>query len=321
MCYSAQVIADYRKFKRQHGAIMDLHEWYRLFHRRGEEIMAVKIPKGVELAFADAVEGQEAEIRALIDQFNATEATRVQQEMFLQRARLVEAERKLATKPTKKAAEDQRIATDKISKAIARLDDLRRTDLKDRDERIYPQVYAPVMVWEDGRRVIKPMRYQCRMEGKPADWDRRYPGTYNARRDNLEGFWKDSFGYRHGVIEISAFFENVNRHRAEGRELAPGEDVENLVLEFKPQGMDTMLVACLWSHWKGRDGEPDLLSFALITDEPPPEVQAAGHDRCPIPIKPENLDAWLNPDPKNLRALYEILDDRPRPYYEHRLAA
>ena len=68
-------------------------------------------------------------------------------------------------------------------------------------------------------------------------------------------------------------------------------------------------------------GEPDLLSFAAITDDPPPEIAAAGHDRCIIPIKAENVAAWLNPDPKYLTAQYAILDDRERPYYEHRLAA
>lgn len=77
---------------------------------------------------------------------------------------------------------------------------------------------------------------------------------------------------------------------------------------------------CLWSRWTA-PGEPDLLSFAAITDEPPPEIAAAGHDRCIIPIKPENVDAWLNPDRSNLEAMYAILDDRDRPYYEHRLAA
>lgn len=63
-----------------------------------------------------------------------------------------------------------------------------------------------------------------------------------------------------------------------------------------------------------------MLSFAAITDEPPPEVAAAGHDRCIVPIKPENIDSWLRPDPKNLVAQYAILEDRARPY-EHRLAA
>lgn len=118
----------------------------------------------------------------------------------------------------------------------------------------------------------------------------------------------------------SAFYENVNRHRMEGRELAPGEALENVVLEFRPRSTHDMLVACLWSRWTA-PGEPELLSFAAITDEPPPEVAAAGHDRCIIPIRPEHVDAWLSPDPSNLRALYDILDDRERPYYEHRLAA
>jgi putative SOS response-associated peptidase YedK len=60
---------------------------------------------------------------------------------------------------------------------------------------------------------------------------------------------------------------------------------------------------------------------ASASSEPPPEVAAAGHDQCVIPIKPEHIDAWLNPNPANLKALYEILDDRERPYYENRLAA
>jgi putative SOS response-associated peptidase YedK len=68
-------------------------------------------------------------------------------------------------------------------------------------------------------------------------------------------------------------------------------------------------------------GEPDLLSIAAITDEPPPEVAAAGHDRCIVPIKPENIDAWLNPDASDLATMYALFDDRDRPYYEHRLAA
>jgi putative SOS response-associated peptidase YedK len=178
------------------------------------------------------------------------------------------------------------------------------------------------MVWEDGKRVVKPMRYQCRAAGKPVSYDRDYNGTYNARRDNLEGFWRGQFGVSHGLIIADAFFENVWKHAAEGCQLAPGEKEENAVIEFRPNTGEGMLLACLWSRWTDRSGkDPDLLSFALITDDPPPEVMAAGHDRCPIPIKEEHIDAWLNPDFGNLAAQYAILDDRERPYFEHRLAA
>jgi hypothetical protein len=64
------------------------------------------------------------------------------------------------------------------------------------------------------------MRYQCRPQGKPVFYDTKFPGTYNARRDSLGGFWKDLFGYSHGIMVVTAFFENVSLHRMEGRELA-----------------------------------------------------------------------------------------------------
>lgn len=48
------------------------------------------------------------------------------------------AERKLATKETKAALNDQRIATNKIDKAKRDLEDLNRTEPKERDTRFFP---------------------------------------------------------------------------------------------------------------------------------------------------------------------------------------
>ena len=320
MCYSAQVRADHRTYVRLFGADISISEFVEIFYNRLQPGSKLKIPKGMELAFAEPRTPEEGEIKKLIDAYNAEHATKLEQELFEQRKRLVDSERKLQEKPTKAASESQRIATAKIARARGNLTDLRRTEVKDRDSRIFPLVYAPVMVVKDGKKVVLPMRYQCRPEGKPASYDVEFSGTYNARRDNLERFWKRQFGYTHGILLVNAFYENVNRHKMEGRELSPDEKVENVVLEFRPQPTQDMLVACLWSRWTA-DGQPDLLSFAAITDEPPAEIAAAGHDRCIIPIRPENVDAWLNPDPKNLKEQYAILDDRERPYYEHLLAA
>lgn len=319
MCYSAQVWADYKRYVRDFGALLSIKEFFDLFWRRNGD-PTVKIPKGMESPFLNPTDDEAAKVKSLIDEFAAKQATKFEQELFKQRKRLADAERVLASKPTKAASESQRIATSKIESTQGRLADLRRVEPLNRDARIFPGNYAPLMVMEDGQRVIKPMRYQCRPAGKPAFYDTKFPGTYNARRDNLEGFWKDLFGFSHGLMVVNAFYENVNRHRVEGRELAEGEEVANRILEFRPRPTQNMLVACLWSRWSA-PGEPDLLSFAAITDEPPPEVSAAGHDRCIIPIKPQHIDAWLNPDRKNLAAQYAILDDRERPYYEHQLAA
>jgi putative SOS response-associated peptidase YedK len=309
MCYSAQIKADYTRFVRTFGARISIRDFFDIYWRRAREDAKLKIPKVMDAMFAASSDEHEREIAALIDEYNTAEAARVEQELFKQRKRLADAERTLATKTTKGATASKRIATDKVEWCLGKLAALRRTDPADEDARIFPGWYAPVIVLDQGQRVVKPMRYQCRPAGKPSFYDTKFPGTYNARRDNLDGgFWKGVFGHSHGILVVSRFFENVQR------------DGKNVVLEFNPRTGEDMLVACLWSRWTA-PGEPDLLSFAAITDEPPAEVAAAGHDRCIVPIKPEHVHAWLNPDPKNLAALYAILDDRERPYYEHRLAA
>lgn len=226
----------------------------------------------------------------------------------------------MTIKETKKALEDRRIATYKTAWHLDKIADLKRTTLRPSDARIFPFWYAPVVVWEDGHYTIKPMRYHCCPNGKPASYDKRFDGLYNARRDNLEGFWKHLFGRQHGFFLVPSFYENVARHDFEKRALRPGEKPENLILHFRPNPPTDMALACVWDRWQS-PGESDLYSFAAITDEPPPEVAATGHNRCVIPLKAANLRAWLQPEKIDLADLYRLLDDRDRPYYEHQLAA
>ncbi len=310
MCYSAQAWQDYRKYVRVHGATLGLEEFIRLFwdwHNGAP----YKLPKAMLDAFADPATCPDPRIRQWIEEWKGRQATALEQELFAQKTRLVGAQRALQSKLTRKAQDDVRIATGKIERAGQRLKDLRRSEPLPRDSRIFPGQVSCVLVAEAGRRVVYPMRYQCRPQGKPASYDRRYPGTYNARRDSLGGYWKDLFGHHHAVMVVETFYENVE-----------GPDGRNRVLQFTPRDGSPMYVACLWSRWQDPAGkEPDLLSFAAITDEPEPEVAAAGHDRTIVNLKPEHLDAWLNPDPNDLAALQRLFDDRQRPFYEHREAA
>lgn len=320
VCYSAQIEAQYRSYVRLFGASLSIKEFYNLFWRRAKEACTINIPRGVEDSFSDPGNEQEREIKALIDEYRARQAGEYETLVFEQKQRLTTAQRKLFAKVTKGAQEEVRKATNKIGWAREKLADLNRVEPREIDSRIFPDWYVPVLVVQNGERVVMPMRYHCLPAGKPKENDGRFPGTFNARRDSLGRYWKGTFGVNHGLILASAFFEYVPRHKAEGRALNAGEKPESVILEFTPNTGGQMLVACLWSRWTS-PGEPDLLSFAAVTDEPPPEVAAAGHDRCIIPIKPENVEAWLNPDPSDLAAQYGILDDRERPHYEHRLAA
>ncbi|MCW0458958.1 hypothetical protein NB717_000026 [Xanthomonas sacchari] len=306
MCYSAQVYAEFKQYQRQFGAVMDIDEYVRTFWSPEERPRRVKAPRAM---IRELLEIAPPDLQANLRAADATEADTLTREIFDQKRRVADAERALQAKETKKAREDVRIGSNKIQQAQRRLDTLKGARGAD-DRRIFPGVYCPVLVVEHGRRIVKPMRYQCRPAGTPILYDRKFPGTYNARRDNLEGFWRRQFGHTHGLIVADRFYENVELNGKNER------------LEFVPSTGEPMLIACLWSHWRDPAGnEPDLLSFAAITDEPEPEVAAAGHDRTIINIKPEHVDAWLNPDPANLAALYGIFDDKRHPFYEHRLAA
>lgn len=304
MCYSALIEADYRRYVRQWGADVSYPDFVDLWLRKRRDGGVAKVPRAVGLAFAGAVApAEQAVYRAFLDA-SAREATEAASALAAQQARLAAAEARLASpRPTKKAAEDARIAGKRIRELEARLAALRDPAARPGDARFFPGQFVPVLVSEGGRRVVRPMRYRCRPFHVDARFDVEKPGTYNARRDALEGFWRRLFGHYHAAVLLDAFYEVV-----------AAEDGGHRVLSFRPADGQPLLVACLWSPWEG-DGE-HLESFAMITGEPTPEVVAAGHDRLVQQIRPEDLDAWLNPDPARLQDLHDVLDRGPRPYYQ-----
>ncbi len=308
MCYSAQVYAELKKFTRATGIKLKAREYIKLYWDQTKSPYAKrpKVPRAMEIEILN--DGPE-DLAEIIRGYDAREIAELEQELWKQKRRVADGQRALQTKTTKKAQDDVRIGTDKMGKIQARMDALKRREPKPGDSRMFPGYFVPVLVMEDGQPVVKPMRYQCRPAGKPAFYDTKYPGTYNARRDNLEGFWKGEFGHHHGLIVADVFYENVE------------VDGKNQVLAFTPRDGSPMFIACLWSHWTDSTGkEPDLLSFAAITDDPEPEVAAAGHDRTIINIKPEHIGAWLTPEGRPLSELYAIFDDKQHPYYEHQVA-
>ena len=308
MCYSAQIQQAYLAYLRHTGAEMDMDQFVEIFGARVTDAR-IRIPRSVERWFEEPKTDAERRIKALIDQYRNAEITKLERELFAQKKRLADAERILASKPTKSAAESQRIAGNKIAQALARLERLKADKPHPDDARIFPFHFAPIVTQVGDRRLLRLARYHCRKPGEPESVDRKLPGLYNARRDSLGRYWKELFGLSHGVMLVDSFFENVER------------DGRNQVLHFIPRPAGTMLVACLVADWRDPRGGAPLLSFAAITDEPPPEVAAAGHDRMIINLKPQNLDAWLKPAGKSPEELDALLADREAPFYEHEVMA
>jgi putative SOS response-associated peptidase YedK len=306
-----------RKLSRQLGIRFDYDEVEKLFFRRLDDPSFV-VSRGFEANFDDAATVQERRIKEAIDEHRSRMSVKMEKDLFTQKTRLVNAQRSLNEKETKKAREDVRIATGKIETLSAKLSQLRTSEPNEEDNRIFPFVYAGVIVRMDGQNLLTPMRYHCRPAGKPAFYDRKFPGLYNARRDNLEKFWGEQFGAHHAIMVVESFYENVKRHTMEHRGLHAGEVEENVVLQFKPEPAQTMYIACLRSHWTDPK-EPDLRGFAAITDEPPADIAAAGHDRCIINLKPEHLEAWLSPQGRSREELQAILSDRAVPVFQHEI--
>ncbi|WP_233842333.1 SOS response-associated peptidase family protein [Dyella sp. 2HG41-7] len=318
------IYADFRKYE-HHGGKLDIKAFVKMFwERKKSGDWVKKVPKAMRDSFADPRTPDEAEANAVAIEAYRSAALVYEKEVAEQTERKVKAETVLAgAKPTKKAANDVRVATNKIAAAEAKLRELNDQSKTDGYGRIWPGSYCPVLMRDHatGERMIVPMRYRCRLPGWSAQDEVEKPGTYNARRDKLSTVWKKLFGYNHGVVIASKFYESVSLHRLHQRELAPGERDIAVEIRFEAEPKQDLFLACLWRYVEDTDDGPGFYSFAIITRDPPPEVLAAGHDRCVVAIKPENLDAWLAPDPHHLNAMFEIIDTPPDVYYQHELVS
>ena len=322
MCYSAQILADFTKYRRLGGeldldAFVEMAGWTR---QRGTWIKGV--PKTIRNAFIDSAVLEEQPAREAAMAAYSDAAAVLEEEINAQSDRLADAEVVLAgPRPTKKAENDRRIASKKIEAARAKLAQVTDRTAGAEYARIWPGGVTPVLIRDHatGERRVVPMRYRCRLPGWDDAKERAKPGTYNARMDSLTTVWRKLWGYNHGVMVARRFFESVSLHRLQQRELAPGERDLSVELEFRPEPEQDMLLACLWRYVEATDDEPGFYSVAAITRDPPPEVAAAGHDRMVIPIKPENLDAWLDPLPGRLADMMAILQDPIDAYYEHQV--
>ena len=168
--------------------------------------------------------------------------------------------------------------------------------------RIYPNYFAPIITAAPGGgRLITPMRYRVRPAGSASEVPSKY-NMFNARLDGLTTrlTWRQLFMRQHGILVFKAFFEWVT-DEITGKKT---------VLAFSPDGRDLMWAPVLFDIWRSPDGKDDLRSFAIITSDPPPEILAKGHDRCPIFLAERHLEDWLHPERHAAEAMLARLTEQ-----------
>jgi hypothetical protein len=166
MCYSAKVEQNLRSLARRLGAEIDTPLFEELFEGRLLDD-TLKVARALEANFAQPRDAAEERIHRSIEAYRDRVGQEWETELFKQKKRLADAQRTLKVKETKKARDEERIATKKIATYIERLANLQRTEFQDTDDQIFPRYFVPLVVREGDRLLIRPMRYQCRLAGKP----------------------------------------------------------------------------------------------------------------------------------------------------------
>ena len=181
--------------------------------------------------------------------------------------------------------------------------------LPSNENKIFPNIFAPILVKENEVKTITPMRYRIRPKGSKEEIPSKY-NLYNARIDSLltKTTWSKILHEKRGIVPFKRFFEWV---KTDGPKRKLGV--------FSPIGMDYMWAACLTDEWLAEDGKLKLKTFAIITDDPPDEVLKAGHDRCPLFLKMDQIDDWISPTVKNHKKILEMLKEKEKVKYSFSL--
>lgn len=311
MCYSALIKANLKKLSTEFKAEADLESFARFYALRIEH-PELKAPFGLDRYFLLSQDPAEAKIAPLIRQFQKDEVERNKMLMVEAGNEIKE----LSAKPTAANKKKIEVRERKIEKLKKKLEAGSFDRISPLDDRIYPGSFAPVIIADakkNGGRRLVPMRYRVRMPSG-AEIPPQY-NVFNARRDSLlkAPTWKPLFSHTHAIFPFVRFFEWVERDGEDGK-------VKKVEIAFSPSERGMMWAASLYSPPKDKSILP-YASFAMVTDEPPQEVSAAGHDRCPIFLKADLMDAWLNPKEKSKEELLALLDNKEKTFYLHDLVA
>src|SRR5215471_9761164 len=154
MCYSALVRQNIAWLAKRYGAEIAWEIFRDLFRRRIED-SDIQFSRALDVHVMQMTDPAAHQSQLYIEQYRTNQARTWEQELFKQRKRLVDAQRKLQVKETKAARNDERIATDKVGTLTGKLTTLRSELLQQDDARIFPKKYfVPVVVNDGDRRVI-----------------------------------------------------------------------------------------------------------------------------------------------------------------------
>lgn len=307
MCYSAMIEADLRKLQKKFNVKIDWESFDEAYNIRMKYDQAM-IPSGLDSYIIKNAETPlqkrlakmaKEHYKGEIEKFSA-KLKKYEQDVLDFEAKLKAGSK---AKDLKTKLEKRRETVEWHKEKIDYYERIEETGAP----RVFPNFYAPVIIKDGKEELIRLMRYHlCPKNGK--ELNAFQYNLFNARRDKLleSRTWKPVFGKKHAIFPFLRFYESVE-----------GKNGEAKIIYFEPRDQDIMWSAAIYEESKIAPGL--IRSFAAITDEPPPEVSAAGHDRCPVFLSEDKFERWLEPQESPLE-LVELLTSVVPAYFEHTAA-
>lgn len=290
MCYSILVETNLKKLERDFRAALDMASFEQAYRIRALGLENVKIPRAIDRAIALSDHPRAVICQQLAERYTADQQAALADKVADQDAKVIALKAKLAKRWSKTnqqlLARAQRVkakAQRDLASAAAPLGSSAQDQpVAARDEQVFQYSFCPVLTSRSGQNVISLKRYQLKPRHAHQDAPSQI-NMFNARRDALltRPSWKPLFGKNHGLVLMKGFYEWVP-HPVTGKAA---------IIRFFPDDGSAMWVPCLYDRWQGDGYHID--SFAVITDDPPAEIDQAGHDRCPIYPSWEHIDTWL----------------------------
>ena len=158
---------------------------------------------------------------------------------------------------------------------------------------IAPTQTAPVILRENGRTELRPMRWGLIPHW--ADDEKIGSKLINARSETAaqKPAFREAWRQRRCLIPADGFYE----WKREGKAKKP------MLITANPGGL--FAFAGLWETWKQPDGSW-LLTCAIITTSAN-EFMTSIHDRMPVILPREFEASWLDPEEQDTAMLSELL--------------
>lgn len=175
-----------------------------------------------------------------------------------------------------------------------------KTDIEEYyDKLIVPYTPAPVVV--DDNDVTTVVRMKFSLVPSWSTEPRVKFATHNARLETIDEkpTWKSVFVRRHCLVPLTDFIEPIYS----------GEYAGNMV-GFSEASGRMLFAAGLWDEWTNKQSGEVLLSFAIITYDPPPFVADTGHDRCPVFLLESEAREWLGNEGSKASELKSFLFEK-----------